>query len=73
LDKNKKSNSETILPQLNQHDAAIPIHLSAEKLTSLLPFLLAHILAVQVFEFSSGGYKIGKIFASTYPKEKIEF
>ena len=33
------------------------------------------IMAVRVVEFSSGGYKIRKIFAleSTYPKEIIEF
>jgi hypothetical protein len=33
------------------------------------------IMAIQVVEFSSGGYKIRNIFAyeSTYPKEIIEF
>ena len=33
------------------------------------------IMVVWVFEFSSGGYKIGKIFTykSTYPKKSIEF
>ena len=32
-------------------------------------------MAIQIVEFSSGGYKIRKIFAleSTYPKEIIEF
>jgi hypothetical protein len=32
-------------------------------------------MVIQVVEFSSGGYKIRKIFAeeSTYPKEIIEF
>jgi hypothetical protein len=32
-------------------------------------------MAVQVVKFSSGGYKIRKIFAqeSTYPKDIIEF
>ena len=32
-------------------------------------------MAIRVVEFSSGGYKIRKIFAleSTYPKEIIEF
>jgi hypothetical protein len=32
-------------------------------------------MAIRVVEFSSGGYKIKKIFAqeSTYPKEIIEF
>ena len=32
-------------------------------------------MAVQVVEFSSGGYEIRKIFAyeSTYPKKIIEF
>ena len=34
-----------------------------------------HIMAIQVVEFSSGVYKIRKIFAyeSSYPKEIFEF
>ena len=36
---------------------------------------LPYIMAIRVVGFSSGGYKIRKIFAleSTYPKEIIEF
>ena len=30
-------------------------------------------MVIQVVEFSSGGYKIGKVFLPTYPKEIIEF
>jgi hypothetical protein len=31
------------------------------------------VMAIWVVDFSSKGYKNGKIFASTYPEEMIEF
>jgi hypothetical protein len=38
-------------------------------------FAFMYVIAIQVVEFSSGGYKIRNIFEyeSTYPKEIIEF
>ena len=41
----------------------------------LYNFMFMSTMVIRIVEFSSGGYKIRKIFAkkSTYPKEIIEF
>ena len=46
-----------------------------EKVNCILTYLLTYILAIQVVEFSNGGFKIGKVSTkeSTYSKEIIEF
>ena len=47
----------------------------AKRKSKLHTYLLTYILAIQVVEFSNGGFKIGKVSTkeSTYSKEIIEF